>query len=64
MVHEGSEDDGEHGTRRTLLSAMNNNGIQNALIVVSRWFGNKIGMRRFTHIVDAGLNAGKNINAS
>lgn len=64
MVHEGSEDDGEHGAGRTLLSAMNDNGIQNALIVVSRWFGNKIGMRRFTHIVDAGLSAGKNINPS
>lgn len=63
-VHDGSEDDGEHGAGRTLLSAMNDNGIQNALIVVSRWFGNKIGMRRFTHIVDAGLSAGKNINPS
>eukprot|EP00105_Crassostrea_gigas_P019444 XP_011437934.1 PREDICTED: protein IMPACT homolog [Crassostrea gigas] len=64
MVHDGSEDDGEHGAERTLLSAMNDNGIQNALIVVSRWLKNKIGMRHFIHIVDAGLSAGKNINPS
>lgn len=62
MVHDSYEDDGEHGAGITLFSAMNDNGIKNALIVVSRWFGNKICMRRFTHIVDAGLSARKYIN--
>lgn len=58
-VNEGSEDDDEHGAGKTLLSAMSDNGIKNALIGVSRWFGNKIGMIPFIHIVDAGKVPGK-----
>lgn len=62
MVYEGFEDDGEYGVGRILFSVMNDNGIQNVLIVVFRWFGNKIGMCCFIYIVDVGLSVGKNIN--
>lgn len=57
-VHDGSEDDGKHRAGRSLISAMNDNEIQKALIVVFRWSGNKIGMRRVTYIVDAVMSAG------
>ena len=59
-THEGSEDDGEHGAGRSLLNALKDNEIENSLVVVSRWFGGKIGPRRFTHIKTAGLSAVKN----
>ena len=63
-IHEGSDDDGEHGAGRSLLKAMTDNEITNALVVVSRWFGGKIGPRRFTHIKEAGLSAVKSMVAS
>ena len=63
-IHEGSDDDGEHGAGRSLLKAMADNEITNALVVVSRWFGGKIGPRRFMHIKEAGLRAVKSMVAS
>ena len=38
-IHEGSDDNCEHGAGRSLLKAMTDNEITNALVVVSRWFG-------------------------
>ena len=38
-IHEGFDDDGEYGAGRSLLKAMIDNEITNALFVVSRWFG-------------------------
>uniref|UniRef100_K1QQ86 IMPACT-like protein n=1 Tax=Magallana gigas TaxID=29159 RepID=K1QQ86_MAGGI len=50
-IHEGSNDDEEHGAGRQLLRT-----------IVSRWYsGNKLGPRRFTHICDVGLSAVKNL---
>ena len=61
-IHEGSNDDGEHGAGRQLLRTLVDNEIKNALVVVSRWYsGNKLGPRRFTHICDVGLSAVKNL---
>ncbi|XP_061180836.1 uncharacterized protein LOC133189495 [Saccostrea echinata] len=60
-AHEGSEDDGEHGAGRMLLKALADNDINNALVVVSRWCGSKIGPRRFTHINEVGLSAARNM---
>ncbi|XP_065943272.1 uncharacterized protein [Magallana gigas] len=62
IQHEGSDDDGEHGAGRALLRTMCDNGTQNALVVVSRWFGSKIGARRFTHIKDTGASALQNLS--
>ena len=59
--HEGSNDDGEHGAGRSLLKSLADNEINNALVVVSRWYGNKIGYRRFSHINEAGLTAVKKL---
>ncbi|XP_061194046.1 protein IMPACT homolog [Saccostrea echinata] len=60
-TNEGPEDDGEHGAGRMLLKALADNDINNALVVVSRWCGSKIGPRRFTHINEVGLSAAKNM---
>lgn len=57
IQNEGSDDNGEYGAGRALLRTMCDNGTQNALVVVSRWFGSKIGARRFTHIKDTGASA-------
>eukprot|EP00105_Crassostrea_gigas_P021833 XP_011441123.1 PREDICTED: protein IMPACT homolog [Crassostrea gigas] len=35
-IHEGSDNDGEYGAGRALLSTFDENGIQNALVVVSQ----------------------------
>ena len=59
-THKGSDDDGEHGAGRSLLNTLRDNEIENSLVVVSRWFGEKIGPRRFTHIKTVGLSAAKN----
>ena len=61
-VHEGSEDDGEHGAGRALLNTFQENGVQNALVVVSRWYGSKIGPRRFTHVKESGISALKKLS--
>lgn len=54
-IHEGANDDGEHGTGRQLLQTLVDNEI-------NRWYsGNKLGARRCTHICDAGLTAVKNL---
>lgn len=60
-THEGSDDDGEFGAGRALLKTLIDNEVTNALVVVSRWYGSKIGPRRFTHINDAGMSAVKNM---
>jgi hypothetical protein len=59
-THEGSDDDGEHGAWRSLLSTLRDNKIENSIVVVSRWFSEKIRPRRFTHIKTFGLIAAKN----
>lgn len=41
-LKEGLDDDGEHGSERSLLKALTDNEITNALIVVSKWFVGKI----------------------
>ncbi|XP_062577782.1 protein IMPACT homolog [Saccostrea cucullata] len=64
VVHEGSNDDGEHGAGRLLLKTLADNEINNALVVVSRWHGNNIGPRRFSHIKEAGLGAAKKLPVS
>ncbi|XP_055999688.1 uncharacterized protein LOC130047930 [Ostrea edulis] len=63
ISHEGSDDDGEHGAGRALLIALKDNEIENSLVVVSRWFGGKIGPRTFTHVKTAGLSAVKTLQA-
>lgn len=60
-THDGSEDDGEHGARRLLLI---DNDVKNTLVVVSRWYGNKIGPRRFKHINEVKLSAARNMSGS
>ena len=62
-VHEGSDDDGEHGAGRALLNSLKDSELQNVVVVVSRWYGSKIGARRFSHIKDVGLSAAKNVGA-
>lgn len=63
-THDGSEDDGEHGGGRLLLKALIDNDVKNTLVVVSRWYGNKIGPRRFKHINEVGLSAARNMSGS
>lgn len=40
------------------------NDVKNTLVVVSRWYGNKIGPRRFKHINEVGLSAARNMSGS
>lgn len=61
-THEGSDDDGEFGAGRALLKTLSDNEVTNTLVMVSRWYGSKIGPRRFTHINDAGMSAVKNMH--
>ncbi|XP_052693143.1 protein IMPACT homolog [Crassostrea angulata] len=63
-THDGSDDDGEHGVGRLLLKALIDNDVKNTLVVVSRWYGNKIGPRRFKHINEVGLSAARNMSGS
>ncbi|KAF7298065.1 UPF0029 domain-containing protein [Mycena chlorophos] len=50
-VKEGSEDDGEKWGGEKILGAMKKQGILDAVVVVSRWYGgNLLGPIRFTHI--------------
>lgn len=64
IIHEGSEDDGEVGAGRALLRTLAENDIQNSVVVVARWFGSKIGARRFPHIKNSGISAVKGLLAS
>ncbi|XP_062588471.1 protein IMPACT homolog [Saccostrea cucullata] len=64
IIHEGSNDDGEHGAGRLLLKMLAENEVNNVLVVVSRWHGNNIEPRRFSHIKEAGLSAVKNLPTS
>ncbi|XP_061185252.1 protein IMPACT homolog [Saccostrea echinata] len=63
-IHEGSNDDGQHGAGRLLLKLLAENEVNNVLVVVSRWHGNNIGPRRFSHIKEAGLSGVKNLPTS
>lgn len=38
VIQEGSEDENEHGTGRTLLRTHRENKTQNALVLASRWY--------------------------
>ncbi|THH05947.1 hypothetical protein EW145_g4433 [Phellinidium pouzarii] len=50
-VVSGSEDDGEQNGGRTVLRTMEKEGVIDAIVVVSRWFGGTLlGPVRFTHI--------------
>lgn len=64
ITHEGSEDDGGVGAGRALLRTLTENDIQNTVVVVARWFGSKIGARRFSHIKNSGISAVKGLLAS
>ena len=47
-------DDGESGAGMVILRMLEREGLQNHIIVVSRWFGGKhLGGDRFRHIQDA-----------
>lgn len=63
-IHEGFDDDGEHGAGRQLLRTLTDNEVKNALVVVSQWYGSKIGPRRFAHINETGLSAAKKLPVS
>uniref|UniRef100_K1QFM4 IMPACT-like protein n=1 Tax=Magallana gigas TaxID=29159 RepID=K1QFM4_MAGGI len=63
-IHEGFDDDGEHGAGRQLLRTLTDNEVKNALVVVSRWYGSKIGPRRFAHINETGLSATRKLPVS
>nr|XP_034331360.1 uncharacterized protein LOC105331972 [Crassostrea gigas] len=63
-IHEGFDDDGEHGAGRQLLRTLTDNEVKNALVVVSRWYGSKIGPRRFAHINETGLSAARKLPVS
>lgn len=60
-ILKGSEDDSEHGAEPSLLKALRDNEIINALVVVSWLFGGKIGLCRVPHIKEAGLSAVKSM---
>ncbi|XP_056014725.1 protein IMPACT-B-like [Ostrea edulis] len=57
VVHEGSDDDGEHGAGRALLQELKGQNVSNCVVVVSRWFSGKIGARRFRHFLEVGMSA-------
>ncbi|XP_048727016.2 protein IMPACT-B-like [Ostrea edulis] len=58
VMHEGSDDDGEHGAGRALLQKLKDRNVSNCVVVVvSRWFSGKIGARRFRHILEVGMSA-------
>lgn len=64
ITHEGSEDNSEVGAGRVLLQTLTENDIQNAVDVVARRFGSKVGARRFSHIKNSGMSAVKGLLAS
>lgn len=63
-IHEGYDDDGEHGAGRQLLRTLADNDVKNALVVVLRWYGSKIGPRRFANNIETGLSAAKKLPVS
>ena len=55
---EGLNDDGEHGAGRQLLKLLQDKTTENAIVVVTRWYGNKhLGPARFTCISEAASTA-------
>ncbi|KAJ8307585.1 hypothetical protein KUTeg_014861 [Tegillarca granosa] len=53
-IHQGYNDDGEHGAGRKLLEYLTRNNYVNVGIVVTRWYGGKhIGPKRFNLMEDA-----------
>lgn len=61
---EAYRDDGEHGAGFKLLKYMKDNDIENAIVVVTRWFGNKLlGPKRFDCIVNSADTAVKLLNS-
>ncbi|KAJ8298429.1 hypothetical protein KUTeg_024960 [Tegillarca granosa] len=57
VINDGVEDDGEYGGGRCILNAMKEEGINNALVVVSRVFGQKLGYKRFSYFKNAARTA-------
>ncbi|KAJ8311814.1 hypothetical protein KUTeg_010627 [Tegillarca granosa] len=57
VINDGVEDDGEYGGGRCILNAMEGEGINNALVVVSRVFGQKLGYKRFSYFKNAARTA-------
>ncbi|KAI0302358.1 hypothetical protein B0F90DRAFT_1836906 [Multifurca ochricompacta] len=52
-IEEGSEDDGEQWAGGHVLKVMRSEGIMDAVVIVSRWYGGvMLGPVRFTHIQD------------
>ena len=51
------------GAGRALMSSLKDSELQIVVVVVSSWYGSKIGARRFSHIKDVGLSAAKNVCA-
>lgn len=43
---------------------LTDNEVTNMLVVVSRWYGSKIGPRMFTYINDAGVSTVKNMHVT
>ena len=53
-ITETKNDDGEAGAGQTILRVMEREGVVNAVICVTRWFGGvKLGGDRFRHVQDA-----------
>ncbi|KAJ8300841.1 hypothetical protein KUTeg_022360 [Tegillarca granosa] len=57
VIHDGIEDDGEHGGVLSILKCMKEEGFNNVLVVVSRTFGQKLGSKRFTYFKAAARTA-------
>ncbi|KAJ8314199.1 hypothetical protein KUTeg_008760 [Tegillarca granosa] len=57
VMHYGIDDDGEYGGGRCILNSMKEDGINNALVVVSRVFGQKLGHKRFSYFKNAAKSA-------
>ena len=55
---EGHKDDGEHGAGFRLLKKLRDSKTDNAMVVVTRWYGNKhMGPKRFECIENAAVSA-------
>jgi hypothetical protein len=63
-IHEGQKDDGEHGAGYHLLQLLREQGIENCMVVVTRWYGGQnLGPKRFTCIKDSARSALHLLNA-
>jgi len=55
---EAYRDDGDHGAGFKLLKHLKDNNIENTIVVVTRWFGNKMmGPKRFECILNSAVDA-------